>query len=508
MESASDAPQRTPVERLLILMSVTLATSLYSMTLMIVTVVLPQVQGSLSTTQDQIALVLTFNLVATAVVTPMTGWLVARFGRRRLMLTALVGFISSTILCGLATSLPSLVAFRILQGAFGAPMIPVAQAVTLDTYPPHQRGFAQSVFGMGVVVAPALGPILGGYLTETYNWRWAFFIIVPFGAAALAGVWAFVREDRAAPATRLDWTGFLTLSASVVALQLTLDRGQRLDWFSAPEIVIECTVAVVALYLFVAHTFTAKRPFIDPKLLLYRNFCFGLLLVAMYGMVNFTPMALLPPLLEGVGGYPSSIIGLLVGMRGVGAIVGFFAAIYFGKLDPRIGMLLGFALLAGAGWHMGRFDPNVGVASVVLTSVVQGFAIGVAWVPLTIATFSTLDRRHLADATALFHLLRNIGSSVFISVSVAVIQRTTQVNYAELGEKVTPYRESLSYPGLTGLWTTETLQGLASLSREIGRQSTMIGYLNAFHLYAFACVAVLPFILAMRRARPRAAGGA
>ena len=503
MESASAAPQLSSVQRFLILMSVTLATSLYSMTLMIVTVVLPEVQGSLSTTQDQIALVLTFNLVATAVVTPMTGWLVGRFGRRRLMLTALIGFIASTILCGFANSLASLVVFRILQGAFGAPMVPLAQAITLDTYPRHQHGFAQSVFGMGVVVAPALGPILGGYLAEAYNWRWAFFIIVPLGAAALAGVWAFVRDERSAAATRLDWTGFLTLSASVVALQLALDRGQRLDWFYSPEIVIEATVAVVALYLFVAHTFTARRPFIDPKILLDRNFCLGLLLVAMYGMVNFTPMALLPPLLEGVGGYPSSIIGLLVGMRGAGALVGFFAAMYVGKLDPRIGMLLGFVLLGATGWYMGQFDPNVGVASVILTSLVQGFAIGVAWVPLSIGTFATLDRRHLSEGTALFHLLRNIGSSVFISVSVAVIQRTSQVNYAEIGEAVTPYNERLSYPELMGLWTTDTLQGLAAFSREISRQATMIGYLNAFHLYAFACVAVLPFILAMRRPAAR-----
>lgn len=507
MEGGSTGPQLTSAQRFFVLMSVTLATSLYSMTLMIVTVVLPQVQGALSTTQDQIALVLTFNLVATAVVTPMTGWLVGRFGRRRLMLAALVGFVAATILCGMADSLASLVAFRVLQGAFGAPMVPLAQAITLDTYPRHQHGFAQSVFGMGVVVAPALGPILGGYLTETYNWRWAFFIIVPLGAAALAGVWAFVHDTRQTAATRLDWTGFLTLSASVVALQLALDRGQRLDWFYSPEIVIEATVAIVALYLFVAHTFTARRPFIDPKILLDRNFCLGLLLVGMYGMVNFTPMALLPPLLEGVGGYPSSIIGLLVGMRGVGAVAGFFAAMYFGKLDPRIGMLLGFVLLGGAGWYMGEFDPNVGIASVILTSLVQGFAIGVAWVPLSVATFSTLDRRLLSEGTALFHLLRNIGSSVFISVSVAVIQRTAQVNYAEIGEGLTPYNESLSYPQVMGLWTTDTVQGLAGLSREIGRQATMIGYLNAFHLYALACVAVLPFILAMRHTPPRGAGG-
>jgi len=501
VESAFEAPLPSPLQRFLILMSVTLATSLYSMTLMIVTVVLPEVQGSLSTTQDQIALVLTFNLVATAVVTPMTGWLVSRFGRRRLMLVALVGFVVSTILCGMANSLAALVAFRILQGAFGAPMIPLAQAITLDTYPRHQHGFAQSVFGMGVVVAPALGPILGGYLAETYNWRWAFFIIVPLGVAALVGVWAYVRDARTIAATRLDWTGFLTLSASVVALQLALDRGQRLDWFESPEIIIEATVAVVALYLFVAHTFTARRPFIDPAILLDRNFCLGLLLVGMYGMVNFTPMALLPPLLEGVAGYPSSIIGLLVGMRGVGAVAGFFAAMYFGRIDPRYGMLFGFVLLGGTGWYMGEFDPNVGVVDVILVSLVQGFAIGVAWVPLSIATFSTLDRRFLSEGTALFHLLRNIGSSVFISISVAVVQRTSQVNYAEIGEAVTPYNERLAYPDLMGLWSTETAQGLAVLSREMSRQATMIGYLNAFHLYALACAAVLPFVLAMRRPR-------
>jgi len=499
MQVQSAAAELTPLQRLLILMSVTMATSLYSMTLMIVTVVLPEVQGSLSTTQDQMALVLTFNLVATAVVTPMTGWLVGRFGRRRVMLVALIGFIASTILCGLADSLAALVVFRVLQGAFGAPMVPLTQAITLDTYPRHLHGFAQSVFGMGVVVAPALGPVIGGYLTETYNWRWGFFITVPMGLLALAGIWAFVRDNRTPSPMRLDWTGFLTLSAAVVALQFTLDRGQRLDWFDSPEIVIESTIAIVAFYLFVAHTFTARRPFIDPRLLLDRNFCLGLLLVAMFGMVNFTPMALLPPLLEGVSGYPSSIIGMLVGMRGVGALGGFFAAMYVGRLDPRIGMLLGFVLLGATGWYMGLFDPNVDVMSVVLVSVIQGFAIGVAWVPLSIATFSTLDPRYLPEATALFHLLRNIGSSVFISISVAVIQRTGQVNYAELGQAVSPYNERLAYSGLMGLWSAETVQGLLALSREIGRQATMIGYLNAFHLYTVACVAVLPFVLVMRR---------
>jgi MFS transporter, DHA2 family, multidrug resistance protein len=496
----------TPLGRAMVLGTLTIAASLYAMTIMIVSVVLPQVQGSLSATQDQISWTVTFNLVATAVATPMTGWLVGRFGRRKLMLGCLAGFTAVTIACGAATSLGELVVWRILQGALGAPIVPLSQAIVLDTYPKHQHAAAQSVFGMGVVVAPVFGPTLGGYLAEIYNWRAAFYMIAPLSVFAFLGVWAVIR-DRAGELSRpFDWTGFAALSAAVVCCQLMLDRGERLDWFDSPEIIVEAIGALVGFYVFVAHSLTTRRPFLDLRLLLDRNYALGLLLVLLYGMLNFTPMILLPPLLQGVMGFPDSIIGELLAARGVGAVMGFFMAMWIGRLDPRVGITFGFLLLAASGWDMSTFDPNVGFWRIAANSVTQGIAIGIIWVPLSVATFATLDRRHLPEATAVFHLLRNFGSSLFIAVSVVVVLRTSKVNYAGLVEHVSPYNEALAFPWSMGLWDAGSLAGLARLGGEIQRQSLMIGYVNAFWLYmAASLVVILPGLLVRRAGSARAA---
>ena len=496
------ATETTPFQRSMILTSVVLATTLYGMTIMVVSVLLPQMQGSLSATQDQIAWVMTFNIVATAVVTPMTGWLAAKFGRRNVMLYGVLGFTLATIGCGVSGSLGAVVIYRVLQGAFGAPLVPMGQAIILDTFPKRLHGTATAIFGMGVVVGPAIGPTLGGYLSELYNWRWAFFMIVPFGMVALAGLWVFLTDRGRETDVRLDWTGFLALSAAVISLQLMLDRGQRLDWFDSTEIVLEAACAVVAFYIFVAHSLTTRRPFLRLGLLLDRNYSLGLVLVFAYGMLNFTPMVLLPPLLQAQMGFPDSIIGMLLAARGVGAVLGFFLAMFVSKLDPRIGMTVGFALQAASGWFMIGFDLNVSTFDVGLASLAQGIAVGLIWVPLTVATFATMDSRFLAEASAVFHLLRNFGSSVFISVSVTMIIRTANISYAELTEFITPFNEVLAYPWAIGIWDPGNAAGLAALSGEIGRQAVMIGNLNAFYLYTAACVAVLPLILLVRVRRP------
>lgn len=485
----------------MVLATLTLAGSLYGMTIMIVSVVLPQVQGSLSATQDQISWTVTFNLVATAVATPMTGWLVGRFGRRRLMLGCLAGFTVSTVACGAAESLGALVVWRVLQGAFGAPIVPMSQAIVLDTYPKSQHAAAQSVFGMGVVVAPVFGPTLGGYLAEIYNWRAAFYMIAPLSVVSLMAVWATIRDREGELKRPLDWTGFLALSATVVCLQLMLDRGERRDWFESSEILLEAAGAAVALWIFLTHSLTTPRPFLDLRLLLDRNYAVGLVLVTLYGMLNFTPMILLPPLLQGVMGYPDSIIGMLLAARGVGAVLGFFLAGWIGRLDPRVGITLGFLLLAASGWDMSTFNPDVGFWRVAANSVTQGVAIGIIWVPLSVATFATLDPRRLPEATAVFHLLRNFGSSLFIALSVVVVLRTSKFNYAGMVEHVSPYNETLAYPWAIGLWDAASLAGLARLGGEIQRQALMIGYVNAFWLYMAASLAVVLPALLVRRAR-------
>ena len=488
----------TAFRRWAVLISITLATMQYAMAILVVSVVLPQMQGSLSATQDEIAWVMTFNILATAVITPMSGWLAARFGRRQVMLGSMAGFTVATLFCGIAPNLPFLVLFRIAQGAFGAPLIPIGQAIILDTFPKHQHGVATSVFGMAVVVGPVIGPIWGGWLAEDYGWPAAFFMFLPFGVIALAGLYLFLTDKSKPSDVTLDWTGFLSLSVAVICLQLLLSRGQRNDWFESPEIIIETVLAFVAFHVFVVHSLTAHRPFLEPRLLLDQNFLIGLIMVLIYGMLNFTPMVLLPPMLQSLLGYPDSVIGIILGLRGAGAIGGFFAAIFLSKLDPRIGITIGFLLQVASGLHMSSFDTNATIFDVGINSVLQGMAVGIIWVPLTVAAFATLDNKYLDEASAVYHMLRNLGSAVFISLSVTVVIISTAENYAGMTEFISDFNKVLSLPWSLGAWATGSNPSLAALSSEMGRQAALIGYINAFKAYTIASLAVLPLIALVR----------
>ena len=488
----------TAFRRWAVLISITLATMQYAMAILVVSVVLPQMQGSLSATQDEIAWVMTFNILATAVITPMSGWLAARFGRRQVMLGSMAGFTVATLFCGIAPNLPFLVLFRIAQGAFGAPLIPIGQAIILDTFPKHQHGVATSVFGMAVVVGPVIGPIWGGWLAEDYGWPAAFFMFLPFGVIALAGLYLFLTDKSKPSDVTLDWTGFLSLSVAVICLQLLLSRGQRNDWFESPEIIIETVLAFIAFHVFVVHSLTAHRPFLEPRLLLDRNFLIGLIIVLIYGMLNFTPMVLLPPMLQSLLGYPDSVIGIILGLRGAGAIGGFFAAIFLSKLDPRIGITIGFLLQVASGLHMSSFDTNATIFDVGINSVLQGMAVGIIWVPLTVAAFATLDNKYLDEASAVYHMLRNLGSAVFISLSVTVVIISTAENYAGMTQFISDFNKVLSLPWSLGAWDTGSNPSLAALSSEMGRQAALIGYINAFKAYTIASLAVLPLIALVR----------
>lgn len=362
-----------------------------------------------------------------------------------------------------------------------------------------------SIFGMAVVVGPVIGPTVGGLLSEIYSWRWAFFMIVPVGAVAYVGLRLTLPRDEPGGKVGLDWTGFLSLAVAISCVQLVLSRGQRLDWFDSAEITIEAIGAVVAFYMFVSHSLTSTAPFINLRLLRDRNYALGLVLVTLYGMLNFTPMVLLPPLLQQHAGFPDLMIGEIIAFRGVGATLGFFLAMFVGRLDPRIGMIIGFALQAISGLWLMSLNLNVDMTTLALNSFLQGIAIGIIWVPLTVATFATLDERYLAESSAIFHLLRNIGSSFFISICVAEIVRTTSANYSRMTEMITPYNESLSLPWVMGAWNMDSLSGLSRLAREVNRQAAMIGYLNAFGLYTFASLAAIPLILLVSKRRRVAA---
>lgn len=493
--------------RYLILTMTVLATTLFTATILVASTLLPQMQGSMLATQDEIAWTMTFNILATAVVTPMSGWLAARFGQRTIMVWCSVGFTLATLMCGASSSLEELVFWRILQGGIGAPLTPLSQTILLDTFPPRQHGMVISIYGMSAVIGPVIGPTLGGLLSEWYSWRWAFYMMVPAGVIVVVGLRLALPADGKMPQVPFDWFGFLSLSTSIACLQLALSRGQRLDWFESTEIVIELLLAVVALYVFVVHSITARAPFLSPRLARDRNFLLGMLLVWVYGMLNFTPIVLLPALLQQHAGFPDTLLGEMTSFRGIGSLGGFFVAGLIGRLDPRIGMTVGFGLQVASGLWLMSIDLNVNETILALNSIMQGLAVGIIWVPLTVATFSTLDPALRGEGTAVYHLMRNVGSSFFISLSVAEIVRTTGVNYARLVEMISPYNRTLTMPWVLGRWDVETVTGLARLSKEIGRQSAMIGYLNAFGMYTAMSALAIPLILLVRRTRSARVAG-
>ncbi len=484
----------------MLLVTLTFVTMLYAMTVTIANVALPQMQGSLSSTPDQIAWIVTFNIVATAIVTPISGWLAAVLGRRRLMITGVVGFGVASVLCGLATSVPELVLYRIGQGAFGAPLVPLSQAIVLESFPERSRGRVMSIWGTGVILGPILAPALGGALSEAYNWRWVFFMLVPFTGVALAGVLIFIRRNPNRPAPpRLDWTGFLALAVAITSMQLTLDRGERLGWFDSWEVLVYGSICLSAVWIFIVRNFTAERPFLNPALLRDRNYVAGILLIFVFGLLNFTPITLLPTMLQSIQGYPDSIIGEILSARGAGTMVGFASMFVAGRLDPRIPMFAGMVLQAYAGWIMAGFDVNVTRTDVLWASAIQGLGVGFVWIPLSIATFATLPKHLVPDGTGIFHLLRNIGSSVFISISVALVIRETKIVHAGLAEHVSPFSESLRMPGAAGAWRLDDARSVAGISREVARQATMIGYVDAFMLFTVVASLAIPLILLVRR---------
>jgi DHA2 family multidrug resistance protein len=488
----------TGVQRAAIMATCTSVTFLYAMTVSIANVSLPQMQGALSATQDQIAWVVTFNIVATAIATPLSGWLMNRFGQRRLMLVCVVGFAAASLACGLADSLESLVLYRILQGACGAPLVPVSQAIILNTYPKEQHGTAIAIFGVGVVFGPIVGPVVGGYLSEAYNWRWVFYMILPFTAIALVGVLLFIRKTANTSVRRLDWTGFLALAVGVACVQLMLDRGHQADWFASGEIIIYAGLAVTSLYVFITHCLTTDAPFLNPALLRDRNYAVGVVIVLVFGMLNFTPMTLLPPLLQNVRGYPDSVIGVVLGARGLGTLLGFTIMIYASRTEPRFWLALGFLMQAAAGLWMAQFDINLTTGGLFWAVFLQGLGVGLLWVPISTVSFSTLPPRLVPEGMAFFHLVRNFGSSIHISLSILLVIHMTTTSYATLSESVAEHGESLTLPWIMGAFDVESLQGLAVLSGEMSRQASMIGYIDSFYFFAYTAIAVLPLIALVR----------
>ncbi len=493
-----------PGVRRFITASVMAATVMNSLDSTIANVALPHIQGSVAASADEITWVLTSYIVAAAIFTPLTGWLAGRFGRRRLMLWSIIGFTIASGLCGIATNLGEIVGFRLLQGVFGAALVPMSQAILLDINPPERHGPAMSIWSMGAVLGPIIGPALGGWLTDNLTWRWVFFINLPIGALAFLGLSIFLSETKSAARTKLDLFGFSMLGLALGSLQLMLDRGQTKDWFSSLEICVEGAGALFFGYLFVVHTVTARRPFIDLALFSDRNFTLGSIFGFFLGVLIFSVLALLPPMLEGLMNYPVVLTGLVTAPRGVGSLIAMMLAGRLVKrVDSRLLILIGFLLAGYSMYRMSSFSLGMDESLMISSGFIQGLGTGMIFVPLSTITFATLNPKFRNEGAAMFTLIRNIGSAIGISVLQAMTIRNTATVHARLVESVRPDNPMLAQTS-PGFDFTAPL-AVARMNAEITRQASMVAYVDAFWFLFLLTLAAIPMLLFMRK--PRRAGG-
>ncbi|MFC3070734.1 DHA2 family efflux MFS transporter permease subunit [Phenylobacterium soli] len=501
MAAAQDTANRWPIT-----VSIMLATVMNSLDTTIANVALPHIQGSVSASSDQITWVLTSYIVSAAIMTPLSGWLADRLGRKKLFLISIAGFTAASMLCGIATTLPEIVIFRLLQGVAGAALIPLSQAVLLDIYPREQHGQAMAIWGAGALLGPILGPALGGYLTDNFSWRWCFYINLPVGILALAGVWLFISGDRQARAKPFDFLGFGMLTLFVGSVQLMLDRGPSQDWFSSAEITTYAILAAIALWVFVSHTLTATHPFFDRALARDRNFVTASIFGFFVGVLLFSTMALLPPMLQVLMGYPVLTSGLVTMPRGVGSFLAmFFVGRLIGRVDTRAILLFGLSLNAVALYQMMHFDLSMSARVVIISGIIQGFGIGFLFVPLSTLAFATIPPVLRPEGSSLYTLVRNMGSAIGISIMQALVVSNTQVVHSSLTAHLDPANPTVR-AGLPAMMNPSTVAGAVTLNNEITRQASMVAYVDAFRLMFLVTLACMPMLLLMR-APKRQAGG-
>jgi len=503
---AAGAVYPTPGIRRLVTVSVMAATVMNTLDTTIANVALPHIQGSVSASADEISWVLTSYIVAAAICTPLTGWFAGRFGRRRLMIWSVVGFTIASALCGISSSLGEIVGFRLLQGVFGAALVPMSQAILLDINPPEKHGPAMSVWAMGAVLGPIIGPALGGWLTDDFSWRWVFFINLPIGAIAFFGLTLFLSETKAAARTKLDLFGFAMLALAIGSLQLMLDRGQTKDWFGSTEICIEAGSTLLFAYLFVTHTLTAKKPFIDLGLFADRNFTLGCVFGFMLGVLVFSVLALLPPMLENLMGYPVVLTGLVTAPRGFGSFISMtLAGVLIKRFDARLLILIGFALAALSMYMMAGFSLGMGENLMVTSGFVSGLGTGLIFVPLSTIAFGTLSTRYRNEGAAMFTLIRNIGSAIGISVLQVMTIRNSATVHSRLVEGIRPDNPVLaqSSPG----FDFDLPVMVARMNASITRQASMVSYIDSFWFLFVVTLAVIPLLLLLRKPSKVVTGG-
>ncbi|MBW4024069.1 MAG: DHA2 family efflux MFS transporter permease subunit [Proteobacteria bacterium] len=496
----------TPGIRTIITICVMLATLMQALDSTIANVALPYMQGTLSANSDQINWVLTSYVVAAAIMTAPVGWLSARFGAKNVLLVSLVGFTVTSMLCGIAGSIGEMVIFRFLQGVFGAALVPLSQSTLLNIYPLEQRGPAMSIWGMGVMLGPILGPTLGGYLTDFYNWRYVFFVNLPFGIAATLGLIFFMKDEGERKVPGFDWTGFAILAIALAGLQLALDRGETKDWFGSDEIIAEALLAGLGFYLFTVHMLTSKKPLLPKGIFTDRNMLSAILMMFLVGLVLLSSSALLAPYLQKLSGYSVRAAGLEMAPRGFGTMAAMLICGRIGtKIDVRLQMLVGIVLLVLSLYWMTLWTPDVSSAWILTVIVVQGAGIGLVFMPLQLIAFATLSPTLRGDGAAAMSLTRNIGMAIGTSVTAAIVTQMSQYEHAVLSYFVTPFAHVFTSSAMASIDPT-TAEGAQRMSAMIDRQASIIGYGDAFKalmLSSVPCVFLL-FLMRKPKVQPKA----
>jgi len=497
MPTSAAAPIAVPgLRRNMVTICAMTATIMQALDTTIANVALPYMQGTLSASQDQINWVLTSYIVAAAIMTAPVGWVANRFGRKRIFIICSGGFTIASVLCGLAQDINQMVLFRLLQGVFGAALVPLSQAVMLDSYALHERAKAMSIWGMGVMMGPIMGPSLGAWLTETYSWHWVFFVNLPFGIFTVLGLLVFMDETKKDFSLRFDWFGFTALAVGIGSLQIALDRGEQLGWTESNEIIAEFIVSIAGFYYFFAHSLTTDRPFIQFALFKDRNFVSGCVFMAVMGLVLFSTMALSSPYLQNVIGYPIITAGLLLASRGCGTFV---AMMLVGRMmryiEARTLIVGGLSLTCLSLFYMTGWTDQTGVPEIVTLSIVQGFGFGLVFVPLSTVAFLTLPNHLRTDGTSMLTLMRNVASSIGISVVIAQLTEGSRRVYAVLSQHINPFNSAMQMPDVRGMIDLGTDKGRAMADVMVSLQAQIIAFSQDYQMVMLFTLCAIPLAI-------------
>lgn len=500
--SASDAAALIPLSsehRVILTIAVMGATVMQILDSTIVNVALPHMQTSLGATLDTVTWVLTSYIIAAAMAIPITGWLADKIGSRRLFLFAVIGFVFASMLCGLATNLTEMVIFRVLQGISGAFIGPLSQTVMLDINPPEKHARAMAVWGMGIMIGPILGPILGGWLTENYNWRWCFYVNVPIGIATIATLWALL-PNKAIRQRKFDHLGFWALAVGLGSLQLFLDRGTQLDWFESWEIRIEAGISIAAFWIFTIQMATSKNGLFTREMLANRSFATSLVFMVVIGIVMFANMALLPPMMQNLFGYPVIDTGLLLAPRGVGILLSMaVAGRLVGKIDERLLVGTGLSITAFSMWQMCQWSIEMDWRPFVISGLVQGLGMGLVFIPLNTLAFASLPGHLRTDGSSLLNLFRSIGASVGISIASSLLGKNIQTSHSDLASHVTSSTINNIDASTADRFQGFGDQALAIANAMVNKQAAMIAYLDDFWAMMWVTLLAVPLVLLLQR---------